>query len=653
MRFRLEPAGSRSLGFILEFSEDGGRTFQRSSRASEAQASGDGSTLRLVWSAGAELSRPSQHDLVVRVTPYDRRSGKAGIAGESGTFGIGPNRPPRVLAVVPPGPRVGGVAAFEVDVIDEDLDSFRLEAELSLDGGRFRPATILEEGEVFDAPEDGPARVTVHWDAQGDAPGLVASAVRLRVRAADTEWGELAGAAFELSTVPPVVAALSIEGIEEAMNGSVPFTSLDEVEEPFQLAAPPHGFAFTVTIEPGSHGEEVEPGSLAVRLSRSLGKPGTPGWRPAGAELGPLFEQDAASGRARWRVPPESPIAEGPAAVTAEVSDVLGNRSEPASLDFLVVSPERHPGPFEEEDHWLLDFERDNFAIRGRLDSLGRLAVDAARGPNGVPDHVEDLALLGLQARGAEPDSSLEVLDRRVRETVEETVRGYLYAHYGREPDGSGGEEGSRIRFHLAPPPFSCSRLGIGGDDPLPGFTIGRAEYDERNSRRNDDGAEDLGVFSTNIVEYHVNSSLLFRRAFDPFVPGRGTPLGESPFDATVLGPSFDRSAPSNDPAANGRYDRIAAALDAWARMIALVAAHEIGHSVGLVAPRAPPRGLFGGERLASFAGPYTNAYHLDAPGNEIMAAALSFSDALLDGDAGPRFAALFKAYLLGRIRLR
>ena len=46
------------------------------------------------------------------------------------------------------------------------------------------------------------------------------------------------------------------------------------------------------------------------------------------------------------------------------------------------------------------------------------------------------------------------------------------------------------------------------------------------------------------------------------------------------------------------------AAIDDWTSVIGVVLAHEIGHSVGLVAPGAMPTGLFGDSSLHdSFAG--------------------------------------------------
>jgi hypothetical protein len=91
-------------------------------------------------------------------------------------------------------------------------------------------------------------------------------------------------------------------------------------------------------------------------------------------------------------------------------------------------------------------------------------------------------------------------------------------------------------------------------------------------------------------------------------------------------------------------------AVDSLARVVATILAHEIGHSIGLVANGAPSPGLFGGEYNASFAGPYTTDYHIDTPGNNIMAAAISFTSAIASGSNVPHFNEMNMAYLLERI---
>ena len=85
---------------------------------------------------------------------------------------------------------------------------------------------------------------------------------------------------------------------------------------------------------------------------------------------------------------------------------------------------------------------------------------------------------------------------------------------------------------------------------------------------------------------------------------------------------------------------------------IAVVLAHEIGHSIGLVANSEPSSGLFGGEYNAAFSGPYTSTFHLDTPGNNIMAASISFTGSIATGSNASAFNDLNTAYLLHRLLL-
>ena len=152
-------------------------------------------------------------------------------------------------------------------------------------------------------------------------------------------------------------------------------------------------------------------------------------------------------------------------------------------------------------------------------------------------------------------------------------------------------------------------------------------------------------MFSTNLVEFYVNS-YYFRQRFQTLMPGLGTPVGEGAWDALVLDPDFDRFDPTNPALANFRYDAIWSAIEAWGRALSVIAAHEIGHSSGLCTDGIPPTGLFGGVTEADFAGPYTTPFHLDTPGHNLMAAALSFSASLVEGPSGYRFNELNEAYL-------
>ena len=89
------------------------------------------------------------------------------------------------------------------------------------------------------------------------------------------------------------------------------------------------------------------------------------------------------------------------------------------------------------------------------------------------------------------------------------------------------------------------------------------------------------GVFSSNMVQYYWGSGTFFSR-FGALIPGYGTPVGTHPEDTVVLSQGFDRTSPSNSATANARFDDIWSAIDAWSRLISVVATHEIGHAIGL-----------------------------------------------------------------------
>ena len=658
--YSLTGAHSQRARVSLEFSEDGGATYRASSTpAATLQVTRAPLSVNTVWRAAQDLSAANQHDLKLRIVPTLASNGRAGRIAESPVFGLGPSSPARVSFAAVAQPVAGGITAVLIDVSDADGDHVRITAQLSLNGGAFRDATLVEASDSFPTSPDGsPSRLVLHWRAQDDAPGLPSGRARLRLQPRDAETGEAAVTEpFELMTLAPSIASLSIDGIAPEMNGSTTFTNLNDVEELFHLLTPSSGFRLTVEASREWSPAPVDFESLDIASTSPFGRPGGiqrgASLRESAMDLSGFFAIDSDARTASWVVPAELRAPSGEVTVTATVADSLGNRSEPSALTFRVSPRSDPPAPLEVEDHWVLEFDRDHFTITATTDPGGSVLVDVQEKPDGLADYEQDLAILGLARPEAHAGSEESVLSDIVVAWTKETVRGYVYRHFGREPDGSAQGDAANIRFHLTEPGGRVSRMSIGGDDPVPGYTIGRAEFDSRNSRRNDNTSSELGIFTTNIVEYHINASYLFRSRFEAFTPGRGTPIGTDPIDRIILGDGFDRSSPASSLEANRRYDRLVDAVDAWSRMVALVTAHEIGHSLGLVANGPPPGGLFGGERNAVFAGPYTNAFHLDTVGGNIMSAALSFYNALLDGEEAPRFNALHWAYLLGRVRLQ
>jgi hypothetical protein len=144
------------------------------------------------------------------------------------------------------------------------------------------------------------------------------------------------------------------------------------------------------------------------------------------------------------------------------------------------------------------------------------------------------------------------------------------------------------------------SQICIAGAEDPAGDTgiLGLAIFDPHNDTQNNDclvtfqGSQRLGVFIHTLVNDGIKSSLgtLFRFTYDQFTPARGgTAVGDDkPNDASrLLNPMFD-----------ARAGNIDTAITRMAQIIAVVTAHEIGHSVGLVADGPMPNGLYGNDNV-------------------------------------------------------
>jgi hypothetical protein len=657
--FTLSTPVAKAVGVDVDFSQDRGLNYSAASldaapaNPASLPASPDGVPHSVVWRVTLDLGNLSQHDLRMKISPYDAASHAPGISGESAIFGLGSNTPPQVSSLTAPaGPR-GGWITLQYTVADADGDYVEIEGQYSSDGGStYHPAT-LDRGDGATAVAATPSGTahTIGWNAQGDLPDVASSSVRVRLRAADTSPGSFATSGlFAIDTRGPSIDLLTIDGIPAVMNGSLAFTNTQNQSQSFSLMAADRTFVIWVSFAAGS--SALDPAGLTVWASEPLGGGAGGGGVDPGSSFGSRFQVSLADGLATLTVGDSLAFTSGSHTVTAQISDVLGNSSPAVSYVFQAGPATSSLRPFRSAERWHIDFSRDNWSISSSINHSGTVTVTSTSGANGVADFVEDLRMLGLQSASPPPAAASAGLNEVVLAAIEEAVIGHLYELYGKGFDGSAGADSVQIEFSLTAPGGTHSRMAIGGDDPMPGYTIGRAEFDYRNSIPNDDSATDLGVFTTNLIDFYINTSFTFRSRFNPLIPGRGTALGFNSDDVTVLSPSFNRSSSGNTVQQNRRYDDIELAIDGIARSVSVIAAHEIGHSLGLVANGAPTAGLFGGEYLASFAGPYTNSYHLDSPGNDIMAASLSFTSSITTGPAGPKFNELTMAYLLERILL-
>jgi len=174
---------------------------------------------------------------------------------------------------------------------------------------------------------------------------------------------------------------------------------------------------------------------------------------------------------------------------------------------------------------------------------------------------------------------------------------------------------------------------------------LGLALFDANNANQENDcltdfGGSRLGVFLHTIVSsgFLESPASTFRVTYDPLTPSRGgTPIGADAMDGQRL----------TDVLNDARATQIDLAIQRMARFAGVVAAHEMGHSMGLVQVNAMPTGLYGNDSV-NFPG--SNDGHIVIPTSiftggaiNVMTPALSFGGTLVPAT---RFNTLNLAYL-------
>lgn len=388
---------------------------------------------------------------------------------------------------------------------------------------------------------------------------------------------------------PTSAFAITVNRTPAYLNGSRPYaTRGDRREHPFHLLLPSHGFTVDVLI--------LDP-------SRA-------------GELDPHFRIDGP--RATWQVAEGEALPEGMTTL----------RAGDTSLDVEIVKlgPERDP--FDRPMEWLLDFEDDLYTTTSSIGPDGAIVLHTREGANGKPDFAEELAPLGA--------SDPRYTDWIEREIVTEIRRHYLIA-----PDGT-PHGGIAMGFHRTTDPGAPEKSDFREDGAFSivrfggslGAFLGRSRFSLWNERRVDDTAPDLGVGTARIVQLAA-SILELEGALDPIRPDRGTPAGRHPADAEALDPSFDRFDPNVAPTVLARHDDLRRVAHSIALAVASVAAHEMGHALGLVPDGPPPGGFFGGANEVTFVGAHTDPHHVDLPPLNLMQAGGNFLGAISDGLEG------------------
>lgn len=393
------------------------------------------------------------------------------------------------------------------------------------------------------------------------------------------------------------------------------------------LVLPPSGFTVDVSVsDPGS--QWVDMGSIEVEFDGGFG--------PTADSL--LAVSSITYNSLQVVVPFDTPLSTGSWTLTVWATDLSGNRGKSDVIPFSVDNPTSGAMPFERTQIvW----------VRSDLD----------RDANGRSDFADDMLRLGFATEG-DPIGT----NAWVEKVLFEGVLAKANAMYMRGQRGEPIDSGSvQLRFSTRQPiALPHMQIALGGLDPESDRTrvygddssgvLGRAYYDYKNgnsSERNTSTGPGLGVFPAEMWLYQTNIHLQvypsfqtqFAARFLPICPDMGgTPAGSHPLDAVVLTDAFHYDTAS--VAERARWGTIMAAADDWAAVIGIILAHEVGHSVGLVAPGGMPNGLFGDGSL----------HDTYASAAEVMAASVGY-EAMTT--LNYQFRDIDLAYLRQRILLR
>jgi len=351
------------------------------------------------------------------------------------------------------------------------------------------------------------------------------------------------------------------------------------------LVVPPSGFTIDVTVNDAS--QWVDMGSVEILLEGDAGGP-SPATLLATAELG--------YGTVQVLMPTAAALTVGSWNLTARARDLTGNLGTSATLPFTVATPDGSSLPFERTQ-------------------IVWVRTDLDRDGNGRTDFEDDMLRLGFATSG-DPLST----NAYVRNVVLDGILAQANQLYGRGPRGEPRDAGSvGVRFaRREPRGLMHMQMALGGLDPEGDRTrsygaestgvLGRAYYDYRNgnpAERNTATSPGLGVFPAEMWLYQTrihqqvwpSFQTVFAQRFRPLCPDMGgVPAGMHTLDAAVLTPNFDYATASAPQRA--RWQVVMDAAEDWALVIGIILAHEVGHSVGLVAPGASPSGLFGDSSL-------------------------------------------------------
>lgn len=442
----------------------------------------------------------------------------------------------------------------------------------------------------------------------------------------------------------PTIDRLTVAAIDQALNGTGPAGGTLQV--PQNLF--PIDLAFTDTGSPGS---PLGVDAARTQITASVAVLTSGQSRPAGTNLTPFLTAGAASTTAaRFSVPATVILPAGPLTFTVVVVDGGGLASTAATFDVTVRAFTDALRPFETtvnaQQVWFLDTSRDVESF-STLTAAGVTSIEVTTGASGRSDFLDVLHVMGLQTTtpqtGSGTDSNIEALDLLRNRILAELAGFYAGCNVSFTWTQPTGNFGTTSSFSYGS--FGYSQICLGGAFDATSAVLGVAQFDPNNTRQNnncllEDGTNPrLGVFLHTIADggFRSSAGTTFRVLFNQLAPALGgNPIGTVANDLQrLLGTQSD-----------GRAALIEVAVEDIARYLAVVLAHECGHSHGLVQNGAQPTGLYGNDTV-NF--PSSTNGHIRTPllfpngGINIMSPSLSYT---LATDPNTAFNSLNLAYL-------
>jgi len=480
--------------------------------------------------------------------------------------------------------------------------------------------------------------------------------------------------------VAPTLTNVTVDGIPDHLNGSA--ANGGNSPGGGRLQVPQDGFTIDMSYtDAGGSGVSRTIADFSITANVTVGTVASGQNLATGFPATHVHVTDTS---ASFLVPSTMTFPVGAVTLTVRVRDIVGNQSAAVTYTIGVIAATTAITPLEgSPDVWNLYFNRDHettvFNFPGNdITSTNNDLVS----PNSIADFTEDLTAHGFMGGAGSTNlvssgGGLQ-MQQAARNWIINRILYHCHRTYGLHvpyTDGNNNPgfaaimnsanpsstiESVNVRFvnSDAVPSTSVPRMAFGG---IPGtIVLGRAGFNVNNTNRAEDNGvttaqTNLGCFTLNDMFSAWNGTppsstsnmFTYYDEITPFAGATvGNPIGTDANDPFILDPQQNPATFTGTRAT--RYRKVVRAMDAFALQWAVVASHEIGHSLGLIADGAPGTGLYGGVAVftGSTAGHVSLAPYQTGIGQNIMNPSISFE---ASQSRFTLFNELALAYLIGR----